>query len=91
LAFAPDGQTLALNRQGTNGSTVRIWNAATGKLWAGANGTSENFLRIGHSLFALILALGGGHLSRWLFNRERRQRASEPRRSTIRAPDDGAA
>ena len=29
----------------------------------------ENFVRIGHSLLALVLALVGSHLSRWLYDR----------------------
>jgi WD40 repeat protein len=91
VAFSPDGQTLALSRQGTSGPMVRLWNAATGKILAGANGTTENFVRIGHSLLALVIALGGGHLSRWLLERERRQRAGEPGVSTVPAPEAGAA
>jgi len=34
-------------------------------------GTSENFMRIGHSLFALIAALIGGQLSRHLYEKNR--------------------
>ena len=30
---------------------------------------SENFVRIGHSLLALVLAFVGSHLSRWLYDR----------------------
>jgi hypothetical protein len=86
VAFSPDGQTLALSPQGTNGSMVRLWNAATGKLLTGASSTAENFARIGHSLLALLMAFGGGHLSQWLFERERRRRAGEPGVSTVPAP-----
>jgi hypothetical protein len=78
VAFSPDGQTLALSRQGTNGPTVQLWNAATRNLVAGANGTTENFVGIGHSLLALVMAFGGGQLSRWLLKRERSPRAGEP-------------
>ncbi len=38
----------------------------TGKLLDGWNGTTENFLKIGHSLFALLLGWLGGQLSRRL-------------------------
>ena len=38
------------------------WKAATG----GWGGTTENFVRIGHSLFALLAGWLGGHLSRRL-------------------------
>jgi hypothetical protein len=65
LAFSPDGQTLAASPQGK----VRIWSLASGKLLAGPNGTTENFVRIGHSILALVLAFAGGRLSRWLFVR----------------------
>jgi hypothetical protein len=75
---------------GTNGPMVRFWNTATGKLLAGAGGTSENFLRIGHSLLALVMPLGGGHVSGWLLERERRQQGGEPGVSTAPAPDVGA-
>jgi hypothetical protein len=34
-----------------------------------ASGTSENFVRIGHSLICLILAFAGGHVSRFLYGR----------------------
>jgi hypothetical protein len=35
----------------------------TGKALAGPFGSSENFVRIGHSLLALVVALCGGHFS----------------------------
>ena len=38
---------------------MRLWDAATGNLLAGPIGTSENFLRIGHSLLALVVAFLG--------------------------------
>jgi hypothetical protein len=47
------------------GGTVRIW-----KIGAGSNGTTDNFLRIGHSLLALVMAFAGGHLARHLATRE---------------------
>jgi hypothetical protein len=63
IAFSPNGQTLTAR---TNG-TFRVWNAATGALLGGSSGTSEAFLRIGHSLLALASAVAGGYLSRRLF------------------------
>jgi hypothetical protein len=54
----------------TNSGVVRLWSTSTGKvLWSGG-GTTENFIHIGHSLFALILAWLGGKLSRYLHTRE---------------------
>jgi hypothetical protein len=44
----------------------------TFRLWArGSVGTTENFMRIGHSLLALIAAVVGGQLSRRLYGKER--------------------
>jgi hypothetical protein len=53
-------------------ATVRLWDAATGRLVVGPSGTSENFVRIGHSLLALVLAFVGGCLSRSLRAKEGR-------------------
>jgi WD40 repeat protein len=66
VAFSPQGTMLASSNQGV----VRLWDASTGKLLWGWGGTTENFIRIGHSLLALALAWLGGKLSRYL--RERR-------------------
>ena len=63
LAFSPDGKTLGANQSGT----VRLWNATTGRLLAGPNGSSENFVRIGHSLMGLVMAFFGGCLSGRLY------------------------
>jgi hypothetical protein len=46
---------------------VKLWDVATGKLVSTNSGTSENFIRIGHSLIALVLAWLGGPLSRLLY------------------------
>jgi hypothetical protein len=37
----------------------------------GSNGTTENFVRIGHSLLAIIAALLGAQLSRYLHTKNR--------------------
>jgi hypothetical protein len=63
LAFSPVGKTLAVNSAGA----VRLWNVTTGRLLAGPNGTTENFIRIGHSLIALVMGWLGGCLSRRLY------------------------
>ncbi len=60
--FAINGNQLTTSRQGQ----VRLWDATTGKLLSGWGGTTENFVRIGHSLFALLVAWLGGQLSRRL-------------------------
>jgi hypothetical protein len=44
----------------------RVENASTGRLLVGWNGTTENFVRIGHSLLTIIAAWLGGGLSRHL-------------------------
>jgi hypothetical protein len=36
-----------------------------------SNGTTENFVRVGHSLLALVMAYLGGHLSRYLYGKGR--------------------
>jgi hypothetical protein len=45
---------------------LKLWHATTGKLLDGWRGTTENFVRIGHSLFALLAGWLGGQLSRRL-------------------------
>jgi WD40 repeat protein len=60
VTFSPQGNVLATTN---NAGTVRVWNTSTGiLLWSGT-GTTENFVRIGHSLVALILAWLGGKLA----------------------------
>jgi hypothetical protein len=61
-AFSTSGGTLTANQPGA----VRFWSAGKGNILAGSNGTSENFVWIGRSLFALIMAFFGGHLSRMM-------------------------
>jgi hypothetical protein len=65
-AFAPDGQTLVASS--STPSARGFW-ALNGKLLAGPNGTTENFVRIGHAITTLILAFLGGQLSRALASR----------------------
>ena len=43
---------------------MRLWDAVTGKLLGRRSGITENFVRIGHSLFALLAGWLGGQLSR---------------------------
>jgi hypothetical protein len=50
----------------TMNSTI-AYSTLAGKALAGPFGSSENFVRIGHSLLALIVALCGGQVSRRLF------------------------
>jgi hypothetical protein len=73
VAFSPDGGTLAISSP-----AIRLWDATTGKLLAGPGGTSENFVRIGHSLLALVVAFLGGHLSRSLHGHDRGERPNLP-------------
>ena len=47
-----DGNQLATSSLGI----VRLWDVGTGRLLGGWSGTTENFVRIGHSLFALQTA-----------------------------------
>jgi hypothetical protein len=73
VALSVDGKQPATTDQGQ----VRIWDVATGKLLAGWGGTTENFVRIGHSLLTLLAAWLGGLLSRRLW---RTSRAPQERR-----------
>jgi hypothetical protein len=63
VAFSPQGNQLATTNQGQ----VKIWDVATGKVLRSSGGTTENFVRIGHALFALMLGWFGGLLSRRLW------------------------
>ena len=60
VAFTSAGERLVSSSQGQ----VRLWDATTGRLLGGWSGTTENFVRIGHSLFALLVGWLGGQLSR---------------------------
>jgi hypothetical protein len=76
VAFSPQGNQLATPSPGT----IKLWNATTGRLVGGWAGTTENFVRIGHSLLALLAGWLGGLLSRRLW------RASRPEPETVRLP-----
>ncbi len=55
----------------TQAGTVKLWDATTGRLLGGWAGTTENFVRIGHSLLALLVGWLGGLLSRRLWRASR--------------------
>jgi hypothetical protein len=67
VAFSPDGRQLATSSLGT----VKVWDAATGRLLGGWAGTTEDFVRIGHSLISLLAGWFGGLLSRRLWRGSR--------------------
>jgi hypothetical protein len=62
VAFTVDGTKVAASSSGV----VRLWDVTTGRLLRGWGGTTESFIRIGHSLLALLAAWVGGLLSRRL-------------------------
>jgi hypothetical protein len=55
-----------------------VWDTTTGRLLSGPNGSTDNFIRIGHSLLALLLASAGGHLSSHLHDQRRRESPIPP-------------
>jgi hypothetical protein len=76
FVLSPQGSTLASSSQGG----VWLWDTTTGKLLAGPGGTTHNFICIGHSLLALVLAFIGGHLSSHLYH--------QGRGASLPSPDD---
>jgi hypothetical protein len=54
----------------TDNGRLFLNNSAGRRLW-GSNGTTEHFVRIGHSLLALIVAWVGGRLSGYLYAKNR--------------------
>jgi hypothetical protein len=74
VASSPQGNTLASSSQ----EVIRVWDFTTGKLLTGPFATTENFIRIGHSLLAMLLAFVGGRLSRHLYDRGRDDRSNPP-------------
>jgi hypothetical protein len=73
VVFGIDGKQLGTSIQ----DQVKIWDVATGKLLAGWGGTTENFVRIGHSLLALLAGWLGGLLSRRLWQTSQSTQESE--------------
>jgi hypothetical protein len=67
LVFTGDGKQVATS----NKRQADVWYVATRKLLSGWSGTTENFVRIGHSLLSLIAGILGGQLSRHLYARNR--------------------
>lgn len=67
VAFTSNGNQLAASSQGV----VKLWDLGTGRLLGGWSGSTENFIRLGHSLFALLAGWFGGLLSRRLHARNR--------------------
>lgn len=67
LAFSPQGNTLSISSPGK----VQVWDTWSRRLLSGSGGSTENFLRIGHSILAWVLAFVGGGLSRWLYEKDR--------------------
>ena len=52
--------------------------SGSANLVASIVGPTKDFIRIGHSLLALVLAFAGGHLSRSLYGGGRGRRGSDP-------------
>jgi hypothetical protein len=84
-AFSVGGSTPTTNRV----TSLGLWNMATGGTIAGSNGSSENFLRNGHSLLGLLMAIFGAHLSRYLCVSGRPGRAEEGEPSQTHPQIDG--
>ena len=59
VVFSPDGRWLATDTD----RAIRLWDVRTGRPLAVPIRISEHFVRIGHSLTALVLAFLGAHLS----------------------------
>lgn len=74
VAFSPQGNTL----HATSSSVIRIWDVGTGRLLAVPGGSSDDFVRIGHSLLTFLMAFAGGHLSRNLYGGDRRDGDAVP-------------
>jgi WD40 repeat protein len=86
IAFSPQGNLVASGNQGV----IRVWDVSGGNPLGTWSGTAENFVRIGHSLFALIIALVGGRLSDYLYakNRQPVQGPANPLESTSNGSGD---
>lgn len=73
VAFLPQGDI----GEGTKRGLVFLGNAPNGSPLAVRGGTSEDFVRIGHSLLPLIFALVGGWLSRKLYASDHRDHGDD--------------
>ena len=62
-AISPNGTRLAVDQD----RMIWLWDTETGRPLAGPIDASERFVRIGHSLTALVLAFLGARLSRALY------------------------
>ena len=79
LMVVKNSQPNALYRQQGERQFEDVTSAAGSKPWfsnilagphcRGSSGTTENFVRIGHSLFAVVAALLGGRLSRYVYTK----------------------
>jgi hypothetical protein len=67
----PGGYANSIQIATSNQHPVRLSDAATGRVLVGWIGTRESFVRIGHSLFALLAGWLGGQLSRRLYRASR--------------------
>ena len=83
VAFSADGSTLAAQSNGK----FRLWSLGNGRFLRSSNGSSENFKTIGHSLFALLIAFAGGHLSRFLHARNRAETSPDATSEPSTPPD----
>ena len=63
------GSNSAINRASGNGWVFLL--NSVGRWMRGSVGSPENFVRIGHSLFALVVAVVGGQVSRQLYAKNR--------------------
>jgi hypothetical protein len=67
------------------GSGTLVLNYTTGPWLRGSSGTTEDFIRIGHSLLALIFAFIGGRFSGYLYAKKRQPaQGPNPPESTSR-------
>jgi hypothetical protein len=83
IFVANDSQQNALYRNNGDGSfqdvsaaaglkpAPKLYNFFVGAAPPVTSGTTENFVRVGHSLLALVVALVGGQLSRYLHTKNR--------------------
>ena len=99
LVFVNDLESSAIFRNNGNGGWIKdvtsaagsnppsFPNIVAGSSLAGSSSTTENFVKIGHSLLAVIVASLGGYISRYLYtkNREAVKESAIPDGST--SPD----